>query len=616
MRKLIVSFLIVSLNAYGYPVGLKSQNGSPSFPSMIKVPNSSATLVTGGTLIETGNDNLLVNPNFEGTIGAEWTTGATGTVTATTTSGEFSEGLRAMKITTAGGGGGGINVTQAITTLSGAVTQHVVGVNYKWLSTDITDFQICTTVNGSEKTCVPTANLIGDNVYHSIEIPEVATAGQTLGIKFKTTLTNFVSKSVYLDKAYIRQGIGTQNLALDSVYSFAVNSSNVVTKQNKTWVSTAVWSPAGTLTVTPVAGIFTVAPNCWAISADSGQRFVNISSSATSIVFTNRSNDGTANSTASSANVFCQKSGNDYLASSAAVYSQAMSAGVFMRATGITPVTSANSPIKWPAITNDTTNGAYSVSTGQFTVTQSGYYDVSVYASAVEAIGSYYYISLNGSTSVTATTPQICYLSQTNGACVGTATFYATSGQTIDVRTQNAITGQGNTGDYLTIKKSSANTPIVGSFADMIPKIAYLSDVKSSGTSGGSASATTTHTRTLNTEVDEYSIVSLNANQFTLGAGTYRIQSSTLAYNTSYHRSRIRNITDGTTSLFGTSEYASSVGGGSNRSTTDGEVVLASSKVFELQHYTAGAQATNGLGLPVSSGESEVYSTVTIQKIK
>lgn len=168
---------------------------------------------------------------------------------------------------------------------------------------------------------------------------------------------------------------------------------------------------------------------------------------------------------------------------------------------------------------------------------------------------------------------------------------------------------------------NASKSPSLVTVPQLQPRVAYLSDQKASGTQGGSSVAGT-QTRTLNTIVDSTGIVgSLSSNQFTLPAGTYKIDASCPAYYVARHRARIRNITDGTTALLGTSEYALSNGTGNNdapqtRSFISGEIVITSSKTFELQHYTQNSTATTGLGAASSSGENEVYATVTITKIK
>ena len=164
---------------------------------------------------------------------------------------------------------------------------------------------------------------------------------------------------------------------------------------------------------------------------------------------------------------------------------------------------------------------------------------------------------------------------------------------------------------------NASKSPSLVTVPNLQQRIAYLSDVKASGTASGSAGAATTQTRTLNTIVDSTGIVtSLASNQFTLSKGVYNIEASAPAFATNNNRTRIRNITDSTTALLGTSEYATSSSTSGSRSFVTGEISITSAKVFELQHYTVTAAASNGLGVQTGSGESEVYATVKITKIK
>lgn len=165
---------------------------------------------------------------------------------------------------------------------------------------------------------------------------------------------------------------------------------------------------------------------------------------------------------------------------------------------------------------------------------------------------------------------------------------------------------------------NASTTPSIAALPILAPRIATLSDVKSSGVAGGGATAGT-QTRTLNTLVDPTGIVtSLASNQITLSAGTYYIRASAPAGFVNSHKIRFRNITDSSTALIGSSEYVSPVNTGffTTRSTLSGEITITSSKVFELQHYVSTTRASDGLGTISSNGESEVYSIVEIQRIK
>jgi len=143
-----------------------------------------------------------------------------------------------------------------------------------------------------------------------------------------------------------------------------------------------------------------------------------------------------------------------------------------------------------------------------------------------------------------------------------------------------------------------------------------LSDTKTSGTDGGSSSATTTHVRVLNTEEhDTGNNCSLVSNQFTLAAGTYQIQASAPAYKSEQTKIRLYNVTDAVYEIEGQSTYfaASNTVGG--HATLQGAFTIATSKTFELRHYITTAQATSGLGAGVAQGD-EVYAVVELWKVK
>lgn len=145
----------------------------------------------------------------------------------------------------------------------------------------------------------------------------------------------------------------------------------------------------------------------------------------------------------------------------------------------------------------------------------------------------------------------------------------------------------------------------------------HVRDEKTSGTAGGSSSATTENVRTLNTVVaNTLTGSSLSSNQITLPAGTYRVFACAASHESSGNRLRLRNVTDGVTVASGVNTH-SGTSGASQPSTAQilgTRFTIASSKVFELQHYTVAAKATIGLGVAISSGEVEVYADVKIFK--
>ena len=144
---------------------------------------------------------------------------------------------------------------------------------------------------------------------------------------------------------------------------------------------------------------------------------------------------------------------------------------------------------------------------------------------------------------------------------------------------------------------------------------ALIQDQKASGIYGGNTVATTWTRRDMNTEVvDTQSVVTINGNQFTLIAGTYRLNAFSAIFRSSTANIRIRNITAGSTVAVGLSQYTGFPNDGAGALlTAQARFTIAVPTVFELQYYCAQAQV-NGLGNPATSGEVEVYSSIEIVK--
>lgn len=149
-----------------------------------------------------------------------------------------------------------------------------------------------------------------------------------------------------------------------------------------------------------------------------------------------------------------------------------------------------------------------------------------------------------------------------------------------------------------------------------LTQVLWVRDEKASGTTGGSAGAGTSVTRTLNTvKKNTISGASLSGNQVGLPAGTYRATAFAPANNVGPHQAYLYNVTDAATQVVGTNAYA----GGSTISTHsvigEAEFTLSASKVFEIRHWTNTGTASTGLGNAVSSGQGEVYTQLFIEKV-
>jgi len=164
----------------------------------------------------------------------------------------------------------------------------------------------------------------------------------------------------------------------------------------------------------------------------------------------------------------------------------------------------------------------------------------------------------------------------------------------------------------------------LGSGVLSVDNLLYIEDQKGNGVSGGNSVGGTQNVRDLNTKVvDNITGASLATNQITLPAGTYKVEFSAPAVDSGNlrHKTRLRNISDSTTPIVGSSEYTDGESGGwegdgmsTTRSVGSGLFTIAGTKVFELQTYCS-APYSDGLGLAVSSGDIEVYSQIKIWKV-
>ena len=187
--------------------------------------------------------------------------------------------------------------------------------------------------------------------------------------------------------------------------------------------------------------------------------------------------------------------------------------------------------------------------------------------------------------------------------------------QTIDLANNAVTTAKisstgANSGDVLSFNGSAVAW-------SASPKYAYLYDSKTSGTAGGAyPNADTWVVRTINTEDDPDNIVTLNANQFTLTAGTYHIRAEMPALSVNEFVAAIYNVTDNQYALIGQTAWNTAGELYQTHSVITGRITINATKTFELR--MRGKIANNSqyaLGSPVIfTGVPEIYSQITIIK--
>jgi hypothetical protein len=144
-----------------------------------------------------------------------------------------------------------------------------------------------------------------------------------------------------------------------------------------------------------------------------------------------------------------------------------------------------------------------------------------------------------------------------------------------------------------------------------------ISEVQPSGTNGGSAVGSIYTKRLFNTkDNDTASIASLSSGQLTLPAGTYIFYARCPAYSTGFHRARLYNVTDSSTTILGATSTNVAPGYPQTDSVIKGLFVIAAQKTFEIQHITQSSRAGDGFGLYNNFGDNEVYAVAEFWKIK
>lgn len=152
------------------------------------------------------------------------------------------------------------------------------------------------------------------------------------------------------------------------------------------------------------------------------------------------------------------------------------------------------------------------------------------------------------------------------------------------------------------------------------PPYLNMIEEQSSGVNGGTFSASDWRTRVLNTIKGTNSITgsSLNTalNQFTLPTGTYRIFARCPASQVNYHKAKLRNITDSSDTLIGSSNFNLTGNGNGTDSIVNGLFVISAQKTFEIQHYCTSTGTNTGFGHATAiSGIAEIYSSVELWKL-
>jgi len=173
------------------------------------------------------------------------------------------------------------------------------------------------------------------------------------------------------------------------------------------------------------------------------------------------------------------------------------------------------------------------------------------------------------------------------------------------------------------LDKFVLNNPARGVSSTTSPRqIFSVVDSKPNGVDGGTFTAGSWQTRTLNTIItNTISGASLSNNRITLPAGTYIVTAHAPGLDVNQHQAVLFGVSGDTGNLIvGTSENTTDNSlSTSNPVCTKSVIVqhltLSTTTVLELRHKCSVTRTGYGLGSAASTGAGEIYSTVFIERV-
>lgn len=152
--------------------------------------------------------------------------------------------------------------------------------------------------------------------------------------------------------------------------------------------------------------------------------------------------------------------------------------------------------------------------------------------------------------------------------------------------------------------------------SDIKPKIAYIKDIKTTGTSGGTCTAGIWQTRDLNQLSGDTTFVSLSSNQFTLQSGSYSFEAWVPGFVVNNHMALLYNVTQASNDILGQVSFTNSGAPSLTQSMINGPLSLATATTFEIRQNCATTTNIYGFGYAANfPGVEETYTVVKITKL-
>jgi hypothetical protein len=319
MKTFVILFtLFYFINALAVaPYGIKGQQDSGTLYSNVhQFPNNQVTNLGGiNALVETGNKNLLINPSFEhSTFSYGWFPNL-GTATASSVNSLSSFDGKSAVIYTPIAQTIQLRQQSSINSTQLVGSQGLASIRVK----SSVALKVCSFIDSLGATATNCVNVIANNQWGLYKVPFLL-GSVSSGISVESV--GNVTGTVYIDDAFVGVTSLTQEMnACNSVnceteFSAKISAAGVISGENLDWLSSCS-AGSGIQTCTFNTSIFTVAPNCTAISLISTNTATTMQNSAptnTGFSFlTRETNTGTA--LARDIHVICQKQGADFTTS-------------------------------------------------------------------------------------------------------------------------------------------------------------------------------------------------------------------------------------------------------------------------------------------------------------
>ncbi len=600
------------------PYGFRGQNQTATqYSNVLQFPNNLVTSLGGiNALAESGNANILINPNFEhATVATGWS--STTVTPAAETTVVFS-GKKSLSMTATAQAW---TLTQSSTLYEAQLADSAQGLAYVRIKSSHTGAVTACSIQAGIVSTTNCLTVIANSKWNLYKLP-FTMGGTSNGISISAASGTGVT---YIDDAFV----GSQDLKQDI---------NIVTAwqtftPTSTWVSNAThvgrWRQVGDSAEYEIAITTTGAPTSATLAVNllpghviDTAKLSSVDTTASSLIpggIATVKDFGISNYNSSQVN---------YNNTTSVIPTADTGAGTAVQITQASPITFANGDIvrlsfKVPIVGFSGATSIYSAPS----------LSVDTYSAQVSATGVVTGENvdwINGNCSVATSTFTCTYNTNlNNGAaltsamnCVANASPNNINGQiltssTTNVQPQTFVSSSGgmaaNPFSLVCQKAGSdfnATRTIVGQFTNQNP-VAIIRDQKSSGTVAQTITSGSYVQRTLNTLEDPYSIVtSLSSNQFVLPAGRYLVEATAPTYATSYNKIKLANITDSTDQIIGAGAY--NPGDVLTFATMSGIFTITSAKTFDIKHRV---NVTNSGGLPTTYGDVEIYTQVKITRL-